>query len=100
MLFYNKDSIYLFMQLDKVDKKILNTLLKAGCERLSNISKQVHKSDQKIMSHTGVAKRISKREDAKILKIQGNLSVESLNYNSAIILMEVKNYEEVSKEFF
>lgn len=97
MLFYNKDSIYLFMQLDKVDKKILNTLLKAGCEGLSNISKQVHKSDQKIMSHTGVAKRISKREDAKILKIQGNLS---LNYNSAIILMEVKNYEEVSKEFF
>jgi len=59
-------------------------LLKVGCESLSNISKQGHKSDQKNMSYTGVAKRISKMENAKILKIQGNLSVESLNYNSTI----------------
>ena len=37
------------------------------------------------MSYTGVAKRIPKMENAKILKIQGNLSVESLNYKSTII---------------
>ncbi|MFX1588229.1 MAG: Lrp/AsnC family transcriptional regulator [Promethearchaeota archaeon] len=83
------------MELDKIDKQILNALFIDGRESLSNLSNQVEKSDQQKMSHTGIAKRISKLEDSRILKVQGNISISGLNYYTAFILMEMKNYDEI-----
>lgn len=85
------------MQFDKIDKQILNALFLDGRESLSNIGKNVLKSNQKMMSHAGIAKRISKLENMEILKVQGNISLKNLNYYVAFILMEMKNYEEVKK---
>ncbi len=36
-------------------------------------------------------------EDSGILKVQGNISVNALNYKMCLILLEMKNYEEVKK---
>ncbi|MFW9927969.1 MAG: Lrp/AsnC family transcriptional regulator [Candidatus Thorarchaeota archaeon] len=83
------------MQLDKIDKEILDTLHKYGRRSLNDISKQVYISSKQKMSHTGIAKRISKMEDAELLKIQGNINIGNLNYNSAFILMEMQNYDEI-----
>ncbi len=49
------------------------------------------------MSHTGVNKRISKLGKAELLRIQGNISIKNLHYNSCFILLEMKNYEETKK---
>ena len=83
------------MQLDKIDKQILNMLFENGRESLSSLSKSVLKSNDEQMSHTGIAKRISKLEDAGVLKVQGNISINGLDYYAAFILMEMRNYDEV-----
>ncbi|MEJ2293699.1 MAG: Lrp/AsnC family transcriptional regulator [Candidatus Lokiarchaeota archaeon] len=83
------------MQLDKIDKSILDTLYSQGRRSLNEISKQVYFSSKQKMSHTGIAKRISKMEDAELLKIQGNINIENLNYKSAFILMEMQNFDDI-----
>lgn len=85
------------MDLDDVDKQILNGLFKNGRESLTNMGERVFKGNKIPMSHTGISKRITKLEDSDILKIQGNLNVTTLKYNAAIILLEMKNYEELKK---
>ncbi len=85
------------MKIDKIDKQILNELYNNGRESLLNIKDQVFKSDQESMSHTGVRKRIVKLENSKILKVQGNLNINSLNYHSAFILMEIKSFQDIKK---
>lgn len=85
------------MQLDHIDKQILNALFYKGCERLTRIAEKVMKPDQEMMSHTGIRKRIKKLEQSEILKIQGNVNLHHLNYKACIILLEMKNYEEVKK---
>ncbi|MFX1504411.1 MAG: hypothetical protein ACFFDH_25860, partial [Promethearchaeota archaeon] len=42
-----------------------------------------------------VRKRVKKLEDLGILKIQGNINISTLNYKACLILLEMKNYEEV-----
>ena len=83
------------MQLDNIDKQILRSLFQNGRESLTNLEKVIIKSDKETMSHTGIAKRISKLEDSGILKVQANTSVNKLQYKSLFLLMEMRNYEEV-----
>jgi len=83
------------MLLDKIDKQIIRVLYKDGRQSLTTISKNVVKSDKDIMSHTGIKKRIDKLQNSDILKIQGNVNIENLNYKSIIILLEMKSYEAI-----
>ena len=63
------------MQIDNVDKQIVNALFKNGRESLTSLKDIIFKTDDDTMSHTGIAKRISKLEDKEILKVQGNIIV-------------------------
>ena len=85
------------MPLDDIDRQILRALYKNGRESLSGITEKVHKIDQEPMSHTGIRKRITKLMSLGLLKIQGNINVKNLKYHAVIILMEMKNYEELRK---
>jgi DNA-binding Lrp family transcriptional regulator len=82
-------------KIDKIDRQIINVLFQDGRESLSDIKDKVRKSDDESMSHTGIRKRITKLENSGFLKIQGNLSIKNLKYQSAFILMEMKNYDEI-----
>jgi DNA-binding Lrp family transcriptional regulator len=83
------------MRLDNIDKQIINVLYDKGRESLINISEKVFKTDKDIMSHAGVRKRIVKLENSEILKVQGNININALNYKTCFILLEMKNYDEV-----
>ena len=83
------------MRLDNIDKQIITALYEKGRESLISIGEKVFKSDKDIMSHAGVRKRIKKLEDSEILKIQGNININALKYKASIILLEMKNYDEV-----
>jgi len=85
------------MGLDNIDKQIINALYDKGRESLINIGEKVFKSDKDIMSHAGVRKRIIKMEDSGVLKVQGNININALNYKACLILLEMKNYDEVKK---
>lgn len=85
------------MQLDNIDKQILRTLFENGRESLTNLEKVIFKSDKETMSHTGIAKRITKLENSGILKVQANTNVSRLQYKALFLLMEMRNYEEVQK---
>lgn len=85
------------MGLDNIDKQIINALYEKGRESLISIGEKVFKSDKDIMSHAGVRKRIVKMEDSGILKVQGNININALNYKGCLILLEMKNYDEVKK---
>ena len=85
------------MQLDDIDRQILNELYKNGRESLTSLNQKIYKTDQELMSHTGVKKRIVKLGNSEILKVQGNINITSLNYKACFILLEMKNYEEIRK---
>ncbi|MFW9821159.1 MAG: Lrp/AsnC family transcriptional regulator, partial [Candidatus Thorarchaeota archaeon] len=85
------------MGLDNIDKQIINVLYEKGRESLITIGEKVYKSDKDIMSHAGVRKRIKKMENSKILKVQGNININTLNYKASIFLIEMKNFDEVKK---
>ncbi len=85
------------MGLDNIDKQIINALYEKGRESLISIGEKVFKPDNDIMSHAGVRKRIKKLEDSKILKVQGNININTVKYKACIILLAMKNYEEVKK---
>ena len=83
------------MKFDKVDKQIVKALFKNGRESLTSLEDIIFKNDNETMSHTGIAKRISKLEDTGILKVQGNLNINEINYKTLFILMEWANYDEI-----
>ena len=83
------------MQLDNIDKQILKALFENGRESLKNLEQVIFKTDQETMSHTGIAKRITKLEDSGILKVQANINASALQYKAFFLLMEMKNYTEV-----
>lgn len=85
------------MTLDNIDKQILRLLFANGRENLTDLQNSVLKTNELPMSHTGIRKRIKKLENSDILKIQGNLNVENLNYQAAVILLEMKNFDEIKK---
>ena len=83
------------MQLDNVDKQIVNALFKSGRESLTSLKEIIFKKDNETMSHTGIAKRIAKLEDNGILKVQGNININEVDYKTLFILMEWGNYDEI-----
>ena len=83
------------MKLDKVDKQIIKALFNSGRENLTSLKDIIFKKDNETMSHTGIAKRISKLEDTGILKVQGNINITEINYKTLIILMEWSNFDEI-----
>ncbi|MFW9784350.1 MAG: hypothetical protein ACFFFB_18875 [Candidatus Heimdallarchaeota archaeon] len=83
------------MQIDGIDKQILRALFKNGRESLTNLEKSIFKSGTETMSHTGIAKRITKLEESGILKVQANTNINKLQYKAVFILMEMSNYDEV-----
>lgn len=85
------------MDLDEIDKQILNQLFKKGRESLTSLNKKIFKTEVEVMSHTGIKKRIIKLRDSGILKVQGNININNLNYKAMFILLEMKNYDEVKK---
>ncbi|MHA1293629.1 MAG: Lrp/AsnC family transcriptional regulator [Promethearchaeota archaeon] len=85
------------MQLDNIDKQIINYLFSNGRESLTNLGEKVRRSNNESMSHAGISKRIAKLEKAGILKVQGNLNINNLKYKACFILLEMKNYDELKK---
>ncbi len=57
----------------------------------------VFKTHDETMSHTGIAKRITKLGSSNILKIQANISVKNLEFKAASILIEMKIFDDVKK---
>ncbi|MFW9826507.1 MAG: Lrp/AsnC family transcriptional regulator [Candidatus Thorarchaeota archaeon] len=85
------------MQLDGIDKQIINALFKNGRESLTNLETKIFKSSTDTMSHTGIAKRITKLEESGVLKVQANTSINKIQYKSLIILMEMSSFEDLQK---
>ncbi len=85
------------MELDDIDKQIINKLFENGRESLTSLNKSIFKSDQESMSHSGIKKRILKLKNSEVLKIQANINITNLNYKVMFILLEMKNYSEVQK---
>jgi len=77
-------------KLDRTDREILDILTEDGRETFTRISEKVSFSD------TGIKKRLSKLNKEGILKIQGNLSLDALNFKACLILLEVKNNEDMN----
>jgi DNA-binding Lrp family transcriptional regulator len=84
------------MNLDKIDKQILEILFENGRESLQSIGNSVQKENRESMSHTGVNKRINKLERNDFLKIQGNINIQKLNYKSCFILLEMENFDAIN----
>ncbi|MFX1395156.1 MAG: Lrp/AsnC family transcriptional regulator [Promethearchaeota archaeon] len=85
------------MELDDIDKQILNELFKNGRESLTSLNTKIFKTNSEAMSHTGIKKRMNKLVKSEILKIQGNININNLKYKAMLILLEMKNYDEVKK---
>ena len=83
------------MKFDSIDKQIVKALFKSGRESLTSLNNIIFKKNDETMSHTGIAKRITKLEDKGILKVQGNINISEINYKTLFILMEWSNYEEI-----
>ena len=79
--------------LDFIDKQILNQLYTDGKMSLNRIKQYVVKKNGEHMSHTGINNRIEKLAESDILKIQGNINLKQLNYQAAVVLIELKQYD-------
>ncbi len=80
-------------ELDGIDKKILKELFKDGKKGL----KQFELFKSKVMSHTGIKNRISNLINSNVLKIQGNININELNYNLAFLLIELRKFEQLKR---
>ena len=85
------------MELDEIDKEIINALSIDGRQSLSKIGEFLEESIEVSMSHTGVRKRLNKLKINEVLNIQGNVNIKVLQYKAAFVLMEMKNFELVKK---
>jgi len=83
------------MKFDKIDKQIVKALFNRGRESLTNLEEIIFKNDNETMSHTGISKRISKLENTGILKVQGNININEINFKTLFILMEWSNFDEI-----
>ena len=81
--------------LDFIDKQILNQLYTDGKMSLNKIKQYVVKKNGEHMSHTGINNRIDKLIDSNILKVQGNINITELEYQAAMVLIELKNYRQL-----
>ena len=85
------------LTIDKIDEQILNGLYNDGSTTLLDLSEKVIKPDGESMSGTGVKKRIRKLKKREILKIQGNIDLEKLNYKLVYYLVNLKDYKDKEK---
>ncbi|NVM17188.1 MAG: winged helix-turn-helix transcriptional regulator [Candidatus Lokiarchaeota archaeon] len=76
---------------DLIDRKILEMLIDDGRQSLTQISKEI------AMSNSGIKKRVSKLNKSGVLKIQGNFNLEAMEFKACVILLEIKNFEFISK---
>ena len=81
------------IQIDDIDKEILHQLFLDG--RQSNT--QIGSNLKNGMSHTGVQNRIKKLIDSNLLKIQGNINLNSINIKVAYINLKLQKYEDIDK---
>jgi len=79
--------------LDGIDKRILTELFEDGKRGL----KQFEIFESNVMSHTGIKNRITNLIKSNILKIQGNININKLNYNIAFLLIELRKFEQLKR---
>ena len=85
------------IEIDEIDEQILTGLYKDGNITLQDLSKTVIKSNGESMSGTGVKKRIKKLKKRNILKVQGNVNLEKLDYKLVYYLVNLKDYGNIEK---
>lgn len=78
-------------KLDAIDKQILHQLYIDGRESTTLMGNSIN------MSHTGVQNRIKKLMESNILKIQGNINLDSLDIKVAYLNIEFENYDEIER---
>ena len=79
------------MDLDYVDKELISQLFSKGRQNLKGMKIEVIKSELQEISQSGIRNRFERLKVNENIKIQGNLSINNLNYRSAFILTQVKN---------
>ncbi len=77
--------------LDNIDKQILRQLYSDGRESKPIIARNLD------MSHTGIQNRIRKLEDSNVLKIQGNINLNTLAIRVAYINIEFASYDYINE---
>jgi DNA-binding Lrp family transcriptional regulator len=85
------------IEIDEIDEQILTGLYKDGNITLQDLSKTVIKPNGESMSGTGVKKRIKKLKKRNILKVQGNVNLEKLDYKLVYYLVNLKDYGDIDK---
>jgi DNA-binding Lrp family transcriptional regulator len=83
------------LRLDKVDKQVLHQLYLDG-KHSSSLMKVLRSNNTK-MSHTGIQNRIKRLIESNILKIQGNINPNSLDFKVAYVNIELANYEDIDR---
>jgi DNA-binding Lrp family transcriptional regulator len=83
------------MKMDLLDQEIIALLYEDGRMKLTDIGNELGKvlEDKDHLSHVAVQKRLSKLLENNIIKVQANLNIAQLNYISATILIETKEYD-------
>jgi Lrp/AsnC family transcriptional regulator for asnA, asnC and gidA len=76
---------------DDIDKIIISELQKDGRATLSQIGEKIG------ISHVAVRKRLEKLLKENLINVSANLNMESTDAKTAIITVEVENYERLQK---
>ena len=78
-------------KLDDIDKQILHQLILDGRQSITPIKNITE------LSHTAIQNRIKKLIESGILKIQGNININSLELKVAYVNVGLKNYNDLDK---
>jgi Lrp/AsnC family transcriptional regulator for asnA, asnC and gidA len=84
------------VKIDKLDRELMAQLFEDGRATLTSLGEKLGpalSNNKEKISHVAVQKRLQKLIDNEIIKVQANLNVVQLNYISAIILIETKEYD-------
>ncbi|MHA1986447.1 MAG: hypothetical protein ACW98D_07405 [Promethearchaeota archaeon] len=85
------------MDLDYIDKELISQLFSRGRQNLKSMKIEVIKSELQEISQSGIRNRFERLKINENIKIQGNLSVNNLNYRSAFIFTQVKNEDSLNE---
>lgn len=84
-------------KIDLIDRELIALLYDDGRAKLTDMGEALGKvlvdKDKEKLSHVAVQKRLTKLIENQIIKIQANLNVAELDYISATILIETKEYD-------
>jgi len=84
------------VKVDKVDKELMALLYDDGRTTLTSLGEHIApvlNNDKDKISHVAVQKRLQKLVENEIIKIQANVNISTLNYISAFILIETREYD-------